>query len=158
MKLLSVGTTFGEPKDGPNEFKMQQELLPKFGSRRNVFPNVAKPAPISPSRQSQVSGVTFSSTNIQLTAYSKAPSRKAPKRGLFWALESLFGRSGASRKKTAPLVQTEWALEQVKVVRNDLSDTDIFVRTAEEPAVAAPTAEIKEGGWSKAFKPWKWFK
>src|SRR5688572_25967544 len=95
MKLLSAGTTFGEAKDGPSEFKMQQELLPKFGPhRRSAFVVAPKPPAPSPSRKSQVSGVTFSSTNIQLTAYSKAPSRKQPKRGLFWALESLFGRSG----------------------------------------------------------------
>src|SRR5204863_1819743 len=74
-----------------------------------------------------------------------APMAEEPKEGFFSRLMNLF-----RFKKTAPApapaepVQAEWSLDKVKVVRNDLSDTDldvVFASVEAEPQVKKAPAK-----------------
>jgi hypothetical protein len=134
-------------------------MLPKFGSGRNPFgakkavgqPNrtdksdrsakVAAPAPLSGAGQAQARPARDSRS--QIANSPDAASQKVAKKEN-WAskLGLLLGVRVKKRQATAPVSpppstrpQLELSLDKIKVVRNDLSDADVVILTAEEPSV-----------------------
>jgi hypothetical protein len=151
MKFLSTSTTFGEAKDGPTDFKLQQEFLPKFAPARrpiSLAPRRSEDEPLATATTARMKG----GERIELTTPAQAEKSLAARPGLVTRFfEWVTGMTGKSRRKAGPFVQTEWRLEQVKVVRNDLSDTDFIVRSASEPR--KPGEPSVKG---KTFKPFAW--
>ena len=70
----------------------------------------------------------------------------APRRRSWWSRLSplrWFGSWGARRRPTGPAVQTEFAVTEIRVMRNDLLEADLLVvpqRPADGGAAAAPAA------------------
>jgi len=82
-------------------------------------------------------------------AQSAAPSEKgARENGLVSKLGSWLGRSRNGKKAipqfVRPPVQGELSLDLIKVVRNDLSDTDLEIVRAQAPKVEAVAEPVTE--------------
>jgi hypothetical protein len=126
-RLLTTGKAFITPRDLPSPYRMRREaLLPKFGGDHNPF--MAEPA-------------VSAAVDLAKTGTARPPET-APRRGLWlwkWNLKwfGFGGRKSASvasqprvRSKAGPPrqarapVQGELSLDKVKVVRNDLSESD----------------------------------
>jgi hypothetical protein len=161
MQLLTVGKTIKGTREGPNSFRMnEQTLLPKFSSpRRQSAPETAQPpetcaamatGSLFESRQSRAADPAVPAKAIETAAASivrsSQPPTKAPAQKPRWSLfQRLFGRKPARDTFGVP-VQTEWKLEKVTVIRNDLSDSDLeLIPAGHEPAgLPEPPAKTQE--------------
>lgn len=145
IRLLAMGRSIIGLKREPARYTMvEQNLLPKFESVKGPPGTVASP-PIS-----------GTGTGAGLN------TRRRP---LFSS--AFITKNGA--KSSRPLVQTELALGEVKVMRNDLSDADVDVqwvpervgvgvsveqvpeprtRTVEKPLLV-PVSSGRSRGWSE---------
>lgn len=115
MKLLHTTNTLSEAKDQPHRYKVRAGGLPTFG-------NPTEPA---------VKSFSGASAERAKIAPVQRPVRTAASAG--WAKKlNPFAKQGAPVERTA--VQGELSLDNVKPLRNDLSDTDLelaMVRTPE---------------------------
>jgi hypothetical protein len=142
MRLLAAGKSLAGLKNPATRYRMgNQGALPKFGpttaavvSKAKEEPVSAPPAPAKPESE-PAAGMAAATANSlpepQQGALSKIVSRLLQPRG----------RVSSSRKPglAKQPVQTELTLENIRVVRNDLSDTDLEV-VAARPAAPAPKA------------------
>ncbi len=137
LRLLATGKSLIEFKDTPGVYRLaSQRLLPHFGPARNPFCTQAKPAPESamPDRKASATGVGHGfSEALWLKAVSLVEACGAKIRGL---LGHASGRAAkpAIPRFTKPPVQGELSLDEVRVVRNDLSDADPEVVPASRSA------------------------
>lgn len=143
IRLLAVGRSIIGLKREPARYTMvDQNLLPKFESVKGPPGTVASP-PISGTG-------TGAGLNTRRRPLFSSP---------------FISKNGA--KSSRPLVQTELALGEVKVMRNDLSDADVDVqwvperagvdveqapeprtRTVEKPLLV-PVSSGRSRGWSE---------
>ena len=74
----------------------------------------------------------------QVSAEESAPTKVAPMKSENWfsKLLNVFRRKKVSAPAPSP-IQTEWSLDKVKVVRNDLSDVDLDIVFASAESTAA---------------------
>lgn len=144
VRLLAIGNTLVSVKDKPTQYrKVRWSWPPKFCTPANPFAGGPNASSSTPKPQSEA-GLAL--TSAHATATGSAPKLERtgncvfkpnlPMRNLGAKLLKLFGLSksthnfrtyhisGAQLKQP---VQCELSLEQVKVVRNDLSDSDIEV-------------------------------
>lgn len=174
MQLLTTGRSLVGQDNSSHRYQMtNHKLLPKFGSKRNPFVagmsgaggsgTVPVPTPAKPKKEKALPPSIFS---------KGAMSRPWTARLASW-LGGLKGRlrrspegtrriqptPGAATRPTA-VVQGELLLEGIKVVRNDLSETDLEIVTAKpaapanaaaaNPMAAAPVAPAgAEGAWDR---------
>ena len=118
MKLLHTTNTLSEAKDQPHRYKVRAGGLPTFG-------NATEPA---------VRHFSGSSAERAKAVPVPRPGRTAASAG--WAKKlNPFAKQGAPVERTA--VQGELSLDNVKPLRNDLSDTDLELAMV-QPAAATP--------------------
>lgn len=118
MKLLHTTNTLSEAKDQPHRYKVRAGGLPTFG-------NATEPA---------VRHFSGSSAERAKAVPVPRPGRTAASAG--WAKKlNPFAKQGAPIERTA--VQGELSLDNVKPLRNDLSDTDLEL-AAVKPAEMTP--------------------
>ncbi len=171
MRLLTAGRSWVGLKDPGSRYQMGKPgMLPKFGSGRNPFgakkavgpphrsvesdrsDKAAAPAPVPGASAAQAQPASHSRSQIAIRQEVAKKENWASKLGL------LLGVRVKKRQATAPVTpppsarpQLELSLDSIKVVRNDLSDADVVILTAEEPSVdkgvaAGRTASGKRSG------------
>ncbi len=171
LRLLTTGKSLVDVRSTETRYRVTtQRLLPKFGSARTPFRGGARPssgpAPSTTGGVSEPSSLRCASqpvapevgpTPTALARYTLAARNAA------WAVWQRMGarlrgwkakvseriarpprKSGkaAIPRFDKPAVQGELSLDRVKVVRNDLSDTDLEIVPANPKAApVAPAAE-----------------
>jgi hypothetical protein len=119
MKLLQTTNTLSEAKDQPHRYKVRAGGLPTFG-------NATEPAVRS------FGGTSAARAKAEPVA---RPARTAASGG--WAQKlNPFVKQGAPIEQAA--VQGELSLDNVKPLRNDLSDTDLELVAAVKAPEAKP--------------------
>ena len=152
LRLLSAGKSWVGSNDSATRYQMgDPRAMPRFGSAKNPFAKkqAEQPPTAAPERETPI--VTPPAERPK-----PAPVSREPRRPLLgpW-IKSCLGWMRRKQPKSQPLipqlakrpVQGELSLERVKVVRNDLSDTDLEIVTAKagsrspsEPRPSEPLA------------------
>jgi hypothetical protein len=168
MRLLQMNRSVGGAADG-GRYKLQKNFLPKFSP-------VGRPVSLAPAKnqsqkvtmetpslfdQSKASGAAEASAESSVphvlsvgvfpkpeVAETEAEVEFVRKEGWFARLKNLFRRKAP--KTTVRPVQTEWMLDKVKVIRNDLADCDLDVVVAD---VGGEAPRVK--GKSLVGRAWK---
>lgn len=124
MKLLRTTNTLSEAKDQPHRYKVRAGGLPTFGN------------PVEPAVKN-FGGVRTERAKTEAATRSVGP---APSSGWVKKLNP-FATQGAPVARAA--VQGELSLDNVKPVRNDLSDTDLeLVAAVKQPEATSDTVRI----------------
>jgi hypothetical protein len=147
MQLLTVGRSLSEARDRPHRFKVLNGAMPTFGfpdvggRRRRVRTNSGEQT-----MQSQTAQGEVKDAGRGMNAYPLGR----------WTLRVNPFKTAA--KPAGAGVQGELSLEKVKVVRNDLSDSDLELVAVDKrgKGQAKPgtmpfgsVAERKPGFWSR---------
>ncbi len=175
VRLLTAGKSLVGLKESENRYRVtNQRLLPKFESKKNPFgPGVTSPSECAvapePGPQPEAPVAAVPSTSEAPDGQSR-PAPLAKSDGLWtrtarWSASRLRSlhllrraipvQAIARRQQQKRLFQAELSLESVKVVRNDLSDTDVEIVTCKKPAAPnekAAGAEDKDApnqAWNK---------
>ena len=175
LRLLTAGKSLVGLKESDGRYCVtRQRLLPEFGTKRNPFRtpkevppelDAASPSPgaagpstspgVSPSRALDIAAPVDGRTpgHGRLANWVSKCARK---------VASVGSKGGPKAAKPAipafakPMVQTEMSLDRVKVVRNDLSDSDLEIvrmRPQPPPFKQAPVVQTEEKPHS-AERPW----
>jgi hypothetical protein len=158
MHLLSVGQSLKEGKDQPSPYKMRDaNRLPKFDRNgRAARPTVEQPVrqqsflvDLAERRQREAAAASSDTPApaVIVPAAAPAPVRRP---------QSFLGRLKPWGKRPPAkdsLVQSELLLDAVKVVRNDLTESDfeLVPLNPPEPAgkAAPPSARARAGWWQR---------
>ncbi len=154
IRLLAAGSSLRGIKDHPSPYKMTQEqLLPKFGSIKPTEAQepvlasipVLPPDPLPAAKPVRMAAAMAASpgsankaTGADATAPSAPPALSKSSPFLRWARGKNPFQPKRTLKKGAVPVQGELLLERVRVVRNDLNETDLEV----VPATRRPEATL----------------
>ncbi len=134
MQLLTVGRSLSEARDRPHRFKLLNSTMPTFGhpngmeNRRNSEGTEEEPGTDKmeqqpdPEEEAMKNEATESIENTE-----KASGMNAYPLGR-WTLKTNPFKS-STKPARQPVVQGELSLDKVKVVRNDLSDSDLELMT-----------------------------
>jgi hypothetical protein len=152
VRLLTAGKSLVGIQDSKSRYRsVDPRVMPKFGSEKKTNADVARESEIKPS----VAKSNLESSKADVAATPVATARKA--RGSGWVsqwgskLSSLVSqkpkpaKSGIPRLNGVP-VQGELSLDNIKVVRNDLSDADLEVVTRK--MAPAKKAESESQEWA----------
>ena len=121
--MLTTTRSLSDVKNEPSPYRMSgQGLLPKFGPRKKGR-EVGDPAPQIGGEKAEAKDNLGEGKGDRTDAGCslKLESNRKPKGLLAWLL-GLFARR--TRRQRRESVQTEFALDLVKVVRNDLSEVE----------------------------------
>jgi hypothetical protein len=148
IRLLAIGHSFEAAKSQPYQFNKKQQILPpKFNAKSTVTPVVAKP--LFPGRRKRQKSNARQGLIATVTVgkLSTGDLKLAPTVGL-------EQRSGPGARGSA--VQIELRLDQLKVVRNDLTESDLEVVPANsEPRTPEPIhAPVKSSGGRRFGAGW----
>jgi hypothetical protein len=151
MQLLTVGRSLSEARDRPHRFKVLNGAMPTFG-----YPDMPD-MPDMPGRRLRVrinSGErTMESQTTQGEVKDAGRGMNAYPLGR-WTLRVNPFKTAPKPARTG--VQGELSLEKVKVVRNDLSDSDLeLVAVSKQGRAEAKAAATPFGGVALA-KPGLW--
>jgi len=176
VRLLTAGKSLVGLRESENRYRLSsQRLLPRFEPKKNPFGSGSHPQteasekPAEPAvAESMTTAASVTPAPMTQTEPVSAPQPVPPTGSLLsrlWQRSSVLGLFSARGKRPASIrpeakrmLQAELSLEAVKVVRNDLSDSDVEIVTARPAAVvnraglaeseAAATAGMRR--WSKA--------
>lgn len=142
MQLLTVGRSLSEARDEPHRYKLRTNEWPTFGSGGSV---VGRSGARTPGRR----GVSAETKMKTEAAEKNAGTKQAYPRGRWTVSVNPFrGRAPGPQPAT---VQGELSLENVRPVRNDLSDADLELipKTVSAPKenVFAGTAAVTRVSW-----------
>jgi hypothetical protein len=117
IRFLRATRSLEGSQDIPSPYRLpEQNLLPKFGSpargRTRAQEDIPKPDPKDAGGE----------VNLSATAQTKTRAMEGKRTWMFW--RNWFA---PKPQKAAAPVQEEFALDEVKVVRNDLADADLEV-------------------------------
>ena len=134
IRFLKATRSLEGSNDGPNPYRLpEQNLLPKFGS-----PARGRTRAQEESTKVTASAESAKEVNLSATAQTKTRVMEGKRTWMFW--RNWFAPKPLKVAPAAP-VQEEFALDGVKVVRNDLTDADVEVRPAErKPKVKVGSA------------------
>ena len=148
--LLAASKTVRRASDAPSPFRVdEKKRLPRFdaparpASEETLFPD-APGGGTGAAPESSDSGPHVSSMTV-------VPGKTLR--------ETLFGQRVKARAEKAAsqfgaLQQTELKLDQVKVIRNDLSETDFELAAAKPPGIVNSAAKVVPQ--SKGGAAWSW--
>lgn len=169
-RLLAAGRSLMGSQNPPNRYQMDRRVrLPRFGSTKIPFAADSRTAaaleitPPQPNMSASQPAIATPEPTSKPMPLPPAPPvstrlRLAVRRLQEWCVEAnpiprlaRPARSAftpAARVTSAP-IQSELSLEEVKVVRNDLSDADVEIVPA-RPARRADVAPLpEENAWSR---------
>jgi hypothetical protein len=140
MQYLAVSRSFSSIENRPTRFRMRDEcLLPRFGDARDneesqkTAAGVSEAGPDEQPDRAQLKGSAMQE-KIAETVTANLPQPPAAYPGGRWRLwRNPFNPASTAKSATTP-VQTELRLETVKVVRNDLTDSDLLLVSPQSPA------------------------
>jgi len=146
MQYRADSRSFSSSENRPTRFRMRDEyLLPRFGGQQDDEESQETAAGVSepgsgeqPKRAQQKGSAMENKIAEAVTANPPQPPAAYPGgRWRFW--RNPFNH--ATTAKSAPMpVQTELRLETVKVVRNDLTDSDLLLVSPQSPDAAPSSA------------------
>ena len=170
-RLLAAGRSLVGVQNGSSRYRLDKRTrLPKFGSVKNPFspeerkpvapqtaaPQLDSPKEVDPAATESVVRATPPAANPVPPATARL--RRAVRRLREWCVEAnpLPRLAGPARSAIKPMpsfsgapVQSELSLDEVKVVRNDLSDADLEIVPA-KPARSAEAVPVpEENAWSR---------
>ncbi len=123
MKLLHTTNTLSEAKDQPHRYKVRAGGLPTFG-------NATEPTVRN-----------FSGSSAERAKAVPVPRQVRTAASTGWAKKlNPFAKQGAPVERTA--VQGELSLDNVKPLRNDLSDTDLELATVRPPEALPSVVKV----------------
>ena len=155
LRLLKAGRSLVNPRESGSRYHMRRKIqLPKFGSAKNPFsarsetPAVpAAPGAIISERPREMSAAEVAAARLketvrlpvtELPAPLSPPAPAAPARAWWnpftWRRSAGVGSIRVGSVVARPAVQGELSLDQIRVVRNDLSDSDVEI-VQPEPAM-----------------------
>jgi hypothetical protein len=153
MQLLTVGRSLDEARDRPHRYKLLSGGMPTFGHARGMragpksslgtaVAGEPQERAVEPEERGSVGTTTIVGDQMMKAEAADGTAKAATAFPLGrWALKANPFKSPA-QATAQPVVQGELSLEKVKVVRNDLSDSDLELVAASQPAkAAAPQAE-----------------
>jgi len=171
MQLLTTGKSLVGQDNSSHRYQLtNHKLLPKFGSKRNPFAAGKSGAGGSGTAPVQTPAAPKAAKALPPNIFSRgAMSRPWTARLAFWlgGLKARLRRSQAGARRVQPppaagthpigALQGELLLEGIKVVRNDLSETDLEIVTAkptalENAAAATPMPAAPagaDGAWDR---------
>ncbi len=154
IELLAVTQSVKESKDGLSPYKMSREhLLPRFEAAAQSAP-VAAPETVAPAEPELPIAPAASGVSAAVVEPEKAKRFAGPATTLRQALAKKNPFATSKPERRTP-VQTELLLEQVKVVRNDLNDSDLeLVAASIARKTEAPVAPVPDR--DKTFKGTVW--
>ncbi len=178
LRLLSAGKSLVGIREATSRYHVtDQRLLPKFASKRNPFRATTRPEPApagSPASEPESAGAVDAG-KPHVSARETLENRGGASGVVQGNVSGLTGKlinklkgvlshrkpesaKPAIPRFTKPLVQGELSLDRIKVVRNDLTDSDLEIVQARPPAVPVkrapagkPGAEVAmgEGAWNR---------
>jgi hypothetical protein len=142
LQLMSTGRSWKGFTDGEPRYEVtHQKLLPKFNSKKNPFRATAQPAaaPATVAQAAAAKPVSHPAGGSKLRGWLARMTAK---------LGSLFARPPKPVKAAIPAfpktsLQGELSLDHVKVMRNDLSDTDLEIVTLQPKAPTVSAGQDK---------------
>jgi hypothetical protein len=156
LRLLTAGRSLVNIGDTETRYRLtSQRLLPQFGSGKNPFSGREAATAMPASAAEPSPEPTAVPANGESPSRAKALWLRAAARMSGWTekLSGRFARPNVKPTKPAvpqfskPAVQGELSLDQVRVIRNDLSDADLEIVTARKKAAPAAVAgEPARGG------------
>ena len=166
-RLLAAGKSLVGAQNTASRFRLEKRgRLPKFGSAKNPFaseqrkPVAVEPIPPQPTTPAvdPAAHAAPPAVNPLSPRPASARLRRAVRRSREWCVEAnpIPRLAGPARSALLPMprftgvpIQSELSLDEVKVVRNDLSDADLEVVPA-KPARRADTVPVPEANaWSR---------
>jgi hypothetical protein len=143
MQYLAVNRSFSSIDNGPTRFRMRDAyLLPRFSrtqdteeSEESAGAGVSEPGQTDESNRAQAKGSAMQNHIVEKVSESPASTPAAFPGGRWRIWRNPFGQTAAAKAAATP-VQTELRLESVKVVRNDLTDSDLLLISPQAPAGA----------------------
>jgi hypothetical protein len=160
MQYLAVSRSFSSIENRPTRFRMRDEyLLPRFrGSQEPEESQESAAAGFNETGRSEESNcaeVKGSAMQNKIAETVNAPSvsHSAAYPGGRWRIwRNPFGQTAPAKAAAAP-VQTELRLEAVKVVRNDLTDSDLLLISKPEPSDSIGRAGRRARRAEKGARP-----
>jgi hypothetical protein len=166
LRLLSTGRSWvTDRNDNTSRYQMGSPgLLPKFGSRRQTLPTQKQAQPSRPAPQpvaaaaEAVASAPAAAAGEKTQVNAPLEKAKAPGKSIYrtW-LERIKARLYVKpqrvhvpRTPKAP-VQVELSLDKVRVVRNDLSDTDLEIVPARRDSRSKPASTASPKPRSRHF-------
>ena len=129
IRFLRATRSLEGSQDVPSPYRLpEQNLLPKFGSPARGRTRAQEDTPKQDAKD------TDGEMNLSATAQTTTRAMEGKRTWMFW--RNWFA---PKPQKAAAPVQEEFALDEVKVVRNDLSDVDLEVasKSAKKPKAEA---------------------
>jgi len=135
VRLLTAGKSLVGIQDSKSRYRsVDPKAMPKFGSEKRIYTDVARESEAKPS----VANSNVESAKASVEKMPVATARKA--RGGGWVSQWGSKLSSLVTQKPKPVrsavpgfnqvpVQGELSLDNIKVVRNDLSDADLEIVT-----------------------------
>lgn len=150
LRLLTAGRCLVGLKDTCNRYRVNEgALLPKFESAPNPFRKTVLPG------KNVQEALAESAAAASTVADCKVEARAGLAGRMTSGLRNLVkgGPAKASKSSRQP-VQSELALDNIRVLRNDLSESDIEVVPVRKPALEAPAAAVGPQAPTKALGGW----
>lgn len=130
MQLLTVGRSLSEARDRPHRFKLLNGAMPTFGHPKGMEGkqkgewNAEEPGTEITERKTDSEEQAMKTETAQtIEKTEKASGMNAYPLGR-WTLKGNPFKS-STKPARRPVVQGELSLDKVKVIRNDLSDSDL---------------------------------
>ena len=142
MQLLKVGRSLGEARDRPHRYKLPNQAMPTFGhvGGMKVGQKSDQSATVVDEGENELAEMKAGVEEQTMKMQAAETMRKAPTTNAFpiacWALKANPFKSSI-KPAPRPAVQGELSLDKVKVVRIDLSDSDLELVAAMRPVAAA---------------------
>jgi hypothetical protein len=124
MNLLTAGRSLSEARERPHRYKLKTGAMPKFGKT-------------SAQAASEETDAVVGAQAMKTQTVAE-PVVQRPTRGV-WERPGKFFK-GSRPASVRRVVQGELSLDNVKPVRNDLSDTDLELVTVVKKPEPAPSA------------------
>lgn len=157
LQLLTVGQSLRETKDTTGAYRLPEaKAVPRVdGSQPGesrptkgedpLAPSLFEPAVrLSPRRPGAMAmEADPAKVEVETGSFPVPPPSPKPGAGAFdnasvqqrkWSLKQVLFVRRSQQTVDGRAVQTEWALEKVMVMRNDLSDSDLEIVAARKPA------------------------
>ncbi len=153
--LLAASKTVRRASDEPSPFRVdEKKRLPRFES-------VGRSVSLAPSPQVEESlfpDAPGGGTGAAPESTGSGPHTSTGK-SVKTLRETLFGQRVKARAEAAAaqfgsLQQAELKLDQVKVIRNDLSETDFELAAPKQPGIVNSAAKVAPQG--KGGAAWSW--
>lgn len=141
-KLLTVGRSLRQVRDQAHRYKLLTGSMPTFGREDGVGMG-REPSALAGRVEAVIVRETAQVAKTMKTDASETSAKERSNRFLLARLSSKANPFKSSAKRVPPSeCQGELSLDKVKVVRNDLSDSDLELVEAGQPArPAAPAGE-----------------